>query len=393
MTNTSVVIRCGTGMDDKDFEVVERKGIGHPDTVADGISMACSVALMNRYLLEYGTMKHFNVDKVLISAGKSTATFGHGKILSPIKVFISGRASPCEGLHRLLEHTTKKYIDSLFPLIPKKGLKVKSLVQEGSRDLVYGCFDRKGEFPKANDTSIGVGYAPFSSLEKAVQQIEGIIHNRTSSGMVGNDVKIMGIRTGNNIDLIISVAMIAKNIKNRGIYDQVKKDITKMIECHLPRLVDFPFQIREVRINAADTDDSPYLTVIGGSMENGDDGMTGRGNKINGLITPCRTMTMEAAAGKNPINHVGVLYNLVAKDCAFEIYERFKDEIKEAKVILVSKIGQSINDPSAIKVGIKTNGNLFNHYKGDILQIIYDRLQRINEYKDRIMEGHINRLF
>ena len=53
------------------FEVVERKGIGHPDTLADGISESISRELCNQYLEEFGQILHHNVDKVLIIAGKS----------------------------------------------------------------------------------------------------------------------------------------------------------------------------------------------------------------------------------------------------------------------------------------------------------------------------------
>ena len=53
-----------------------------------------------------------------------------------------------------------------------------------------------------------------------------------------------------------------------------------------------------------------YLTVTGLSAEQGDDGEVGRGNRVNGLITPSRAMSLEAAAGKNAVAHVGKLYNL-----------------------------------------------------------------------------------
>ncbi|OYV08070.1 MAG: S-adenosylmethionine synthetase, partial [Methanosaeta sp. ASP1-1] len=48
------------------YEVVERKGLGHPDTLADGISEAISRSLCRHYLEESGQILHHNVDKVLI---------------------------------------------------------------------------------------------------------------------------------------------------------------------------------------------------------------------------------------------------------------------------------------------------------------------------------------
>jgi hypothetical protein len=60
------------------------------------------------------------------------------------------------------------------------------------------------------------------------------------------------------------------------------------------------FPSSEVAVNAADdlTTGNIYLTVTGTSAEAGDDGQVGRGNRVNGLITPCRPMSLEAAAGK-----------------------------------------------------------------------------------------------
>jgi S-adenosylmethionine synthetase len=56
-------------------------------------------------------------------------------------------------------------------------------------------------------------------------------------------------------------------------------------------------------------------------------GRVGRGNRVCGLITPYRPMTLEAAAGKNPYNHVGKLYNL----CAQQICERIVSELKNVQ--------------------------------------------------------------
>ncbi len=54
------------------------------------------------------------------------------------------------------------------------------------------------------------------------------------------------------------------------------------------------------------------------SVEMGDDGATGRGNRGNCLITPMRPMSIEAIAGKNPVNHVGKIYNVIAQQVAEE---------------------------------------------------------------------------
>ena len=79
------------------FEVVERKGLGHPDTLADGISESISRSLSRFYLDEFGQILHHNVDKVLIIAGKSAPQFGGGSILKAPSVVVGGRATRPSG--------------------------------------------------------------------------------------------------------------------------------------------------------------------------------------------------------------------------------------------------------------------------------------------------------
>jgi len=110
----------------------------------------------------------------------------------------------------------------------------------------------------------------------------------------------------------------------------------------------------EVHVNCADAGENIYLTVTGTSIEMGDDGATGRGNRGNGLITPMRPMTMEAIAGKNPVSHVGKIYNVLAQKAAAEIAEL--DGVKEAYVTLVSKIGSPISQP--LLRGVQISGDL-----------------------------------
>ncbi len=84
-----------------------------------------------------------------------------------------------------------------------------------------------------------------------------------------------------------------------------------------------------------------FLTVTGTSAEAGDDGEVGRGNRTCGLITPYRSITLEAAAGKNPVSHVGKLYNLVASRIAAAITAEIPD-VPDAACVLVSQIGRPV---------------------------------------------------
>ena len=113
----------------------------------------------------------------------------------------------------------------------------------------------------------------------------------------------------------------------------------------------------EVVVNAADDVDagSVYLTVTGTSAEAGDDGEVGRGNRINGLITPGRPMSLEAAAGKNPRTHTGKIYSVTARAIA-EMLVADVAEVAEAQCIMVSQIGRPLSEPAAIEVKLATRG-------------------------------------
>ena len=114
----------------------------------------------------------------------------------------------------------------------------------------------------------------------------------------------MGVRNGGAVQLTVACAMIGGYLSHIDDYSDEKAAIEDVvrnlaIEHGLPQCL--------VNVNMADDPRSGaiYLTVTGTSAEAGDDGQVGRGNRVNGLITPYRPMMLEAAAGKNPVPHVG----------------------------------------------------------------------------------------
>src|SRR3972149_2001910 len=74
-------------------EFVERKGIGHPDSIADGLAESVSRALCKMYLARYGRILHHNTDEVEVVGGQSAPKFGGGAILEPVYVLLVGRAT------------------------------------------------------------------------------------------------------------------------------------------------------------------------------------------------------------------------------------------------------------------------------------------------------------
>ncbi|TMA06185.1 MAG: methionine adenosyltransferase, partial [Methanobacteriota archaeon] len=148
----------------------------------------------------------------------------------------------------------------------------------------------------------------------------------------------------------------------------------------------------KVDINTGDNLDSEiyYLTVTGLSWENGDDGSVGRGNRVSGLITPYRPMSMEAAAGKNPVTHVGKLYNLLSFDIADRLVKEQAGKVREVWVRIVSQIGKPIDQPQAATAQIiPEKGSNLKALEKDAAALIDEELENIYKLTDRIVAGKV----
>ncbi len=78
---------------DNAVEVVERKGLGHPDTICDALAETLSRNLCRAYQERFGQVLHHNVDKALLCGGRAVPAFGGGTVLTPITVYLAGRAT------------------------------------------------------------------------------------------------------------------------------------------------------------------------------------------------------------------------------------------------------------------------------------------------------------
>lgn len=370
---------------DDGVEMAERKGIGHPDSICDQITEQISIELCKYYLKEFGVIMHHNVDKALLIGGQSEPAYNGGKIIKPISLIIAGRAThqvndktiPVE---EIAIETAKKWLQkNIRHLDVSKDIFITSKIRPGSIDLV-DLFNRfgKGEIPLANDTSFGAGYYPTTILENSIIKIEELLNSRETKNkfpFIGEDVKVMGVKDYSGYFFTIAIAMIDKYISDLNDYVSKIKQIKDFIHSNLP-LPD-----TTIYINTADdyNRESIYLTVTGTSAESGDDGQVGRGNRINGLISPYHPMSLEATAGKNPVSHIGKIYNYFARDLSRAIVEdHFADE---ANVFIVSQIGKPINEPQLIHIKLKNAGD-----KKRIENLVKEKLNSISEYWRRIID-------
>lgn len=367
------------------IEMAERKGIGHPDTICDNIAEQVSIALCNYYLENFGSILHYNVDKALLVGGKSNPIYNGGKITKPIELYIAGRATtevkgkiiPVEEIainaakHWLSKNIRFLDVEKHISIVPK--------IRAGSNDLVE-LFQRfgKGEIPLANDTSFGVGYYPYSPIEKNVLDIETFLNSKSTKEkfpFIGEDIKVMGVQNTKKNQFTIAIAIIDKFISSIEDYVNKVNSIKEFINTQ------FGFVNTEIQINTADNykTESIYLTVTGTSAEGGDDGQVGRGNRVNGLITPYRPMSLEASAGKNPVSHIGKIYNHFAFDLSRAMVENHFAE--EANVFIVSQIGKPITAPQLLNIKLKNNSV----DEKQIINFATDELQGLPYYWKKII--------
>ncbi len=391
----------GQSVRDLDVEIVERKGKGHPDSLVDGASESVSLGLCDYYLKHFGFILHHNVDKGILVGGKSEASFGGGSIISPIYLMVAGRATELVPFHgkdvevpvqEIARDAIRGFIkETMRFLDPDRHMVIDTKIKQGSRDLV-AVFMRKGAMPVANDTSIGVGYAPLTPTEDLVLSSEKLLNSaafKRKYPEVGEDVKVMGMRRGKKLETTVAAAMVSGKVPDASHYLSVMDDV----HGELDRLAEKTKLDVNFKLNAADNPKHGefYLTVTGTSAEQGDDGNTGRGNRVNGLISPMRQYSMEATAGKNPVNHTGKILNALAVLSARDIVKKVPS-VRESYVRVLSRIGKPIDQPLIASAAVVLEGGskMTSSMSRDIESIMNERLDNIRDVTRLILERKVD---
>ena len=350
------------------FEFVERKGVGHPDTLSDGLAEYLSANYSQYTLKKFGAVLHHNFDKVGLLGGSSFVKFGVGKMIDPIRVLLNGRASTKFSnikipVQTLLIKWSKEFLRKQFPMLnlnkdlefhfnlsnkSSPGKTDEKNAKNGTRKYWFEprSLDDLQETRKlvSNDTSLGVGYAPYSRLEELVITIENTLNGKKfkkNNPWMGSDIKVMGFRHNNSFDITLCIPQIAKYVKGKDEYMANLKYSRKIIQNLSHKL---GITKLSLSINTRDNYETSelYLTATGSSIESGDEGLVGRGNRINGVIAPMRLMSMEGACGKNPVYHIGKVYYVAANELSKKIYKKFGIA---NEVALTSQSGRDLLDP------------------------------------------------
>ncbi len=379
-------------------EIVERKGRGHPDTICDAVSERVSLALGAAYRKAFGRILHHNVDKGLLVAGQVECRFGGGRVIEPMRLIIGDRAARGAGrrtvpVEEIAVGAAREWIKANLPRVdPLRHVRYQVELKPGSPELGAIFHASSGPLP-ANDTSAAVGYAPLTPTERLVVDLERHLNGplfKRAFPETGEDVKVLAVRQERELLLTVAMPLLAGAIRSERAYFQTKARVLAAIEGYVRR---HPLACPRVQValNALDRRgqglEGLYLSLLGTSAEQGDSGQTGRGNRVCGVIALNRPMSGEAAAGKNPVSHVGKIYNVLAHELAARIHAQVPG-IRDVTVWLASRIGERIDRPALATVQANVASGLsLRQARPAILRIVRAGLADIEAFCEALAAG------
>jgi S-adenosylmethionine synthetase len=379
-------------------EIVERKGLGHPDTICDAVMEHIAQALSRAYRERFGTILPYNCDKGLLVAGQVARRFGGGSVVEPMRLIIGDRATTamgerCLDVREIAVDTARAWFrDHLRHVDPEQHLRYQVELKPGSEELTR-LFHERAHVLGANDTSAAVGYAPLSETERLVLATERYLNSPAFKARfpeTGEDVKVLGVRAGLRLDLTVAMPLLDRYVLSEKDYFRRKEAVHEALLAHLRAQL---WQLQEVALHL-NTLDRPgaglagmYLSVLGTSAEDADSGEVGRGNQVNGLIALNRPRGAEAAAGKNPVSHAGKIYSVLAHQLANKLHTQIST-LQEVVVWLCSRIGTPIDQPQMISVHVHLQpGTALADVITPIRQAVQDELSRIAVFCQDLAEG------
>jgi S-adenosylmethionine synthetase len=199
---------------------------------------------------------------------------------------------------------------------------------------------------EANDTSAAVAWAPFSPLERAVLNIEHDLNSEETKKLhpwIGIDIKIMAVRSSDMVKMVIAVPLLSRLTQSGGEYFERLAIVERRVRTKFAEAAP-SYRLDELILNSGDNMEGRklYMNFTGSSIESGDEGMVGRGNRLGGVIAPCRPYSMEGLGGKNPRYHVGKVYSAAAYDIAHRLHTELGIS---TNVFLVNRMAEPLSQP------------------------------------------------
>ena len=382
-------------------EVVERKGLGHPDTLVDGIAEFSEVQYAKHCLERFGAIPHHNLDKAMLLGGLCLQQFGGNDFQSPLRMMFMGRASKSFGgeeipLAGIQNEAARTYLKRVMPHLDTTDPRVygaESLTSDHSTRpfwfsprSIEDLPEHLADIPLANDTATMISYWPLTPTEKLALDLEGYFYKNDEHGMptprfefVGQDIKAMCVRNGKHIDVTMAVPQVATYTPNMDTYLERREVLEKELQAYAEEILDGENTVK-VNMTTEGTTGKPRLYMVtGGSCTDfGEEGAVGRGNKTHGIISSFRPNTMEAPHGKNPTYFVGKLLGYQADLIAKTVYETLGTR---CQVVLQANFGDQLFDPS--KIIVSTDKDID---RRDVEAVVADCLSLGKETTNRIIK-------
>jgi len=375
------------------MEIVERKGIGHPDTLCDALVEAISVALNRMYLDRVGAIAHYNVDKALLVAGQCVKGFGVGNVVRPMELIVGDRATfDVSGEKLPVEETVRASVDAwvrahLPHVRPGQDFQVRSALAPGSEEL-RGIYTDQA-VPASNDTCGACGYAPLTPTEETTLAVEQFLNSAEFKARfpdTGQDVKVFALRQDDRLAVTVAMPLLCLATASEQAYFGRKDEVLAALAQHFRSA---PFRV-DWRLNCLDRPGfgtaGVYLSLTGTSAEDADSGEVGRGNRANGLIAFARPTGGEAAAGKNPVAHTGKIYSVLGHRLARLIHARFP-EIAEVHVHLATRIGDPVDQPWTGVQLILPDGMALADIAATVRETVSAELARMRDFQAELIRG------
>jgi len=324
----------------RSIEIVERKGIGHPDTLADKLAEELSRVYSIYCLKNFNCILHHNIDKLYIGGGLFVMKKNKITKINPIRVELNGRVSNTMNgkkidLEKLFVPVIKEYLSTVIPrLNPETDLNIIINCTQYSKREFWYTPRNINDVPDsgklfAADTALCVNHSTKTFCERLTFELEQSFWNYNEKGYaspkfskIGQDIKVMVSRIHN--DIVATVCMpVYKDVYSTH---EEYNNIIKFHEARLTKIANHMNFDKKYNINIEinrlpDGAYRNYSLVVGSCIECGEEGIVGRGNNSQGLISSFREHTVEAPCGKNPRYHTGRIVNFLANNATSRIFE------------------------------------------------------------------------
>lgn len=402
--------------DSFEFEVVERKFRGHPDSLADMVAQRFSQLYIKQTWklfpeLDGKCFPNFSADKVTLSGASTNWITGKYEVLKPVHALLIGKITQTIGDISLeVDSIFSSAIEDIFekalghknahPHIVRQMYSV-SLAGTDHNPAFYNpkspsdLLKILSQETVANDTVYVVAYAPLSLSEKLAIELDNITDSSEFKSLfpeIGTDIKAMIRRRSSAYDVTLCLPVFPEQIDNITDYQKIIDAATDYLKNKAETFLsenskglDKPTV--QLWTNTKDTKDKKYFAVWGTALSKGDIGAVGRGNRHQGFISGIRPSTNEAVPGKNPNHFAGIIYQLVGEEIANTIYNKLGIS---SVIYITANNGDPLDKPNSIDI---ITDNVTQNQEKKINELVDAALYAISEVKSDFINGDVYKKF